>query len=95
MEVPNRPASEAVILPFGRAGSDPKPIAVLAAHRQDGSGNWTTSIARRWADGDPGRCRLCAECTACEDVCLLVVPGRYDADEAEFYRSPGLARSQA
>jgi hypothetical protein len=46
----------------------PKPVETIVARMPIG-GEVATAITRIWAEGDTGRCRLCARCTARLNVC--------------------------
>jgi hypothetical protein len=50
----------------------PRPIQTLVVCMDVGGGT-VTGIARVWKKGDPARCRLCPECAAADDVCMLMV----------------------
>jgi hypothetical protein len=55
-------------------------------------GGWVTAIMRHWAPGDSGpggRCKLCPECHAGEDGCMVMVGRWIEKDDAPLYSMNG------
>jgi len=75
------------ILPF-----HPKPIGLHVAHMPMGDGQVVTSIVRRWREGATAGCRLCLNCGARDNVCLVLVDQYVPREEADAFSTRGLVR---
>lgn len=55
---------------------------------------FVTSITRVWASGATSRCRLCSECVAQDDLCVIQISSRGILSEAqaELFDTTGLRR---
>lgn len=69
-----------------RIKPDPQP-APLKCHVSTLEG--VTAIARAWAPGDAARCRLCRECTACDDLCVVQVAAPVADEDASLFARRG------
>jgi hypothetical protein len=56
----------------GTIALQPRPVEVRTAQVRVDRGA-ATAIYRAWAPGDVARCRLCPNCSAYRDACLIVV----------------------
>ena len=68
----------------------PKPIGLHVAHMPMGGGRTVTSIVRHWREGATAGCRLCVNCGAKGDVCLVVVDQYVPREEAAAFSTRGL-----
>ena len=69
-------------------GGQPRPIQTLACRVPVGFAT-VTAIYRRWANGDEKRCRLCDQCTAQGDGCLLTVGQLVPVGQTAMYDASG------
>jgi hypothetical protein len=66
----------------------------MVSRLQIGGGRVASSILRKWRPGDTAKCRLCPECTAFADTCLVSTLGRVGKGEAAaFYAMKTIIRS--
>lgn len=65
----------------------PKPTTVVASVIATSDGERVTGIARSWAKGDSARCRLCRDCSAVGDVCIVVTTAVLRPGEAALFDS--------
>lgn len=71
-----------MILPFNPL--QPMPIRTLVA-RMDVAGTTVTGVTRLWKEGDCARCRLCPECAAADNVCLVMLNRVVTKGEAALF----------
>jgi hypothetical protein len=79
--------------PTPKPTGQPLPLITQVGHLEV-NGATVSAITRRWADGDPARCRLCpaGECGAYRGSCTVLVNRLITIDEAErFARKGGVA----
>jgi hypothetical protein len=66
----------------------PRPTRTKVSHYRSAEGEAVTAIARMWAPGQSGpqgRCRLCRNCTARDDSCLIQVGVFVPREDAELF----------
>lgn len=68
----------------------PRPVLTQMCHLRTRAGQVVTAIARHWEPGDTGRCRLCPDCCANADVCLVMIGHRVSEEDAPTASMHGL-----
>jgi hypothetical protein len=85
--LPTPPPPPSKTIPF-----QPRPIECRVVHFRDAAGT-KSAVVRRWKPGDSGpggRCRLCRECVAYGDACLIVFGVEVPRDEAPLRSTVGM-----
>jgi hypothetical protein len=71
----------------------PLPVATRSCRFRTPGGQVVTAIVRQWKPGDSGpqgRCRLCPECSAYDDCCLMTIGRHVTAEDAPLVSVNGL-----